>query len=163
MIHFFLLIFVLLLIKLISMKNIFLIFVLLLTGCGLKEHKRGHLISPETSTKVASLRTKSAIIRELGTPDARNMYGNEDIWMYLSYEKEQTAFFAPTDKKYDLILFHFQKGQKKISTINLYDLSQKIALKMNSNKTKVPGAIELSPLEELFKNIGKFTPEMGGG
>ncbi|MHA1541302.1 MAG: hypothetical protein ACTSXL_05670 [Alphaproteobacteria bacterium] len=145
------------------MKCIFLIFVLLISGCGLKEHKRGHLISPEASAKVASLRTKSAIVKELGTPDARNMYGDEDIWMYLSYEKEQTAFFSPTDKKYDLILFHFQKGQQKISAINRYDLSQKITLKMDKNKTKVPGAIELSPLEELFKNIGKFTPEMGGG
>ncbi len=163
MIHFFLLIFVFLATKLINMKILFLVFILLITGCGLKEHKRGHLISPEASAKVSSLRTKSAIIEELGTPDARNMYGTKDIWMYLSYEKEQTAFFSPTDTKYDLILFHFQKGQQKVLSINRYDLSQKLVLKMNKDKTKVPGAIKLSPLQELFKNIGKFTPEMSGG
>ncbi|MBN1783936.1 MAG: hypothetical protein JW812_03140 [Alphaproteobacteria bacterium] len=135
----------------------------LITGCGLKEHKRGHLISPEISQEVPKLRSKSAIVKTLGTPDAENLYGPEDIWMYLSYEKEQTAFFKPKDVKYDLILFHFKKGQNRIKEIKRYDLSQKIALKPDSDKTPIPGAIELSPLEELFKNIGRFTPGMNGG
>ncbi len=135
----------------------------LISGCGLKEHKRGHLITPQASAQVGSLRDKATIVEVLGTPDAKNMYGNEDVWMYLSYEKEQTAFFKPVDKKYDLILFHFQKGQMKVKEIRRYDLSQKIAFKPDADKTPVPGAIELSPLQELFNNIGKFTPSMDGG
>lgn len=141
---------------------IFIAVLFLITGCGLKEYKRGHLISPETSEKVSSLRTKRQIIDVLGTPDAKNLYGPEDIWMYLSYEKKQTAFFTPSDVKYDLILFHFKKGQQRIKETKRYDLSQKIALEPDSDKTPVPGAIELSPMEELFKNIGRFTPSTNG-
>ena len=146
------------------MKNLFFIFLvgLTLSACGTKVYKRGHLISPRISETVSSLRSKADIFKALGTPGAINIYGSDDIWMYLSYEKKQTAFFSPTDTKYDLVLFLFQKGSTKVKEIKRFDLSQKTDLDQDSHVTPIPGAIELSPLAELFNNVGKFNPVSNG-
>ncbi|MBN2675865.1 MAG: hypothetical protein JXR30_01280 [Alphaproteobacteria bacterium] len=144
-------------------KKIFIFgFIVLLTGCGTKVYKRGHLISPRASEEVGSVRTKADVFNILGTPGAISLYGKDDVWMYLSYEKEQTAFFTPNDTKYDLIIFRFAKGSNKVSEIKRYDLSQKVGFNPDSSETPVPGAIELSPLEELFNNVGKFNPVANG-
>ena len=92
---------------------------------------------------------------KIGAPQAKTMYGDE-VWIYYGADEN---FRGPlphtfTDKT---VLLAWVKGNsvKKIQLLHDDDLTD---VKIASGETQIPAAIELSAIQELFNNIGRFSP-----
>ncbi len=131
---------------------------LMLSACGTKVYHRGQIFTEDQKAQLPKLKTKNQVIGTLGTPGAMN--ADRTKWMYLGTEQSQTAFFKPENDTYDFIVFNF-KGDKVVD-MNFYGEARKNDIAFSKKITPVPGEIQLNAFQELFMNIGRYSP-LGSG
>ena len=137
------------------MKKIFLIFVLALSACAFQTKHRGYVFPADLESKVANIKTTSQLQDEIGDPQARTVYGDE-VWIYYSADENLRGPFPETyDNK--TVLLAWVKNGRVIRTQILHDKDLK-DVNVARGETEIPAAIELNALEELFNNIGRFSP-----
>jgi outer membrane protein assembly factor BamE (lipoprotein component of BamABCDE complex) len=137
------------------MKKIFLIFVLVLAACAFQTKHRGYVFPADLESKVANIKTTSQLQDEIGDPQARTVYGDE-VWIYYSADENLRGPFPETyDNK--TVLLAWVKNGRVIRTQILHDKDLK-DVNVARGETAIPAAIELNALEELFNNIGRFSP-----
>ena len=137
------------------MKKIVLFLMMVLSACSLQTRHRGYVFPEDLESKVANIKTTSQLQEEIGDPLARTMYGDE-VWIYYSADENLHGPFPVTyDDK--TVLLAWVKGNKVTKTQILHDADLP-DVKMADGETAVPAAIELNALEELFNNIGRFSP-----
>lgn len=137
------------------MKKLFIIFALSLTACALQTKHRGYVFPDDFESKVATIKTTSQLQEELGDPQARTIYGDE-VWIYYSADENMHGPFPITyDNK--TVLLAWVKNGKVTKTQILHDDDLK-DVRIARGETEIPAAIELNALEELFNNIGRFSP-----
>ena len=92
---------------------------------------------------------------QIGAPLAKTVYG-DDVWIYYGLDEN---YRGPLPLKYDnkTVLLAWVRGNQVVKTQILHDDDlEKIA--MDDDETQIPAAIELNALQELFNNIGRFSP-----
>ena len=137
------------------MKKIFIIFAFILAACALQTKHRGYVFPDDLESKVATIKTTHQLQEELGDPQARTIYGDE-VWIYYSADENMHGPFPITyDNK--MVLLAWVKNGRVTKTQILHDEDLQ-DIKMASGETEIPAAIDLNALEELFNNIGRFSP-----
>lgn len=137
------------------MKKILFLLLIILTGCTFQTKHRGYVFPEDLETKVAKIKTTAALQEEIGDPQTRTVYGDE-VWVYYSADENLHGPF-PTTYDNKIVLLAWVRGGKVTKTKVLRDADLK-DVKMADGETKIPAAIDLNAFEELFNNIGRFSP-----
>ena len=137
------------------MKKAFLIFMLGLAACTFQTKHRGYVFPDDLESKVANIKTTAQLQDEIGDPQTRTLYGDE-VWVYYGADENLRGPFPTTyDNKTVLLVWVKNNHVTKTKILHDDDLSD---VKLADGETNIPAAIELNALEELFNNIGRFSP-----
>ena len=128
---------------------------LALTACTFQTKHRGYVFPEDLESRVENIKTTTQLQEEIGDPQTRTIYGDE-VWVYYSADENMHGPFPITyDNK--TVLLVWVKGGKVLKTKILHDDDLK-DVDLADGETEIPAAIELNALEELFNNIGRFSP-----
>lgn len=137
------------------MKKLFLVFAVFLTACTFQVKHRGYVFPPDLETVVADIKTTTQLTREIGSPQVKTIYGDE-VWIYYGADEN---YRGPLPLTYDnkTVLLAWVNGNrvKDIKVLHDDDLPDII---IADGETPIPAAIELNAVQELFNNIGRFSP-----
>ena len=138
------------------MKKIILILCcVILSACTFQTKHRGYVFPSDLETDVATVKTTAQLMDKIGAPQAKTLYGDE-VWIYYGADENYRGPLPHTfTDKTVLLAWVNGNAVKKIRVLHDDDLEY---VKMASGETEIPAAIELNALEELFNNIGRFTP-----
>lgn len=139
-----------------NMKKIVIVFVMIiLTACTFQTKHRGYVFPKTIDEDIATIKTTSQLIDKVGAPQTKTLYGDE-VWIYYGTDENYRGPLKHTftDK---MVLLAWVKGNivKKIQILHDADLPD---VDIASGETQIPAAIELNAFEELFNNIGRFSP-----
>lgn len=137
------------------MKKILVLFLLGLTACTFQTKHRGYVFPDDLESRVATIKTTKQLQEEIGDPQTKTIYGDE-VWVYYGADENMHGPFPVTyDNK--TVLLAWVRGGNVVKTQILHDddLSD---VEIAEGETKIPAAIELNAMEELFNNIGRFSP-----
>lgn len=137
------------------MKKILIILMLAVSACTFQTKHRGYVFPDDLETRVAQIKTTAQLQEEIGDPQTRTIYGDE-VWVYYSADENMRGPFPVTysDKT---VLLAWVKNGRVLKTKVLHDDDLK-DVRMADGETQIPAAIELNALEEMFNNIGRFSP-----
>ena len=138
-----------------KMKKLFIILMLGLTACTFQTRHRGYVFPEDLETKVATIKTTAQLQDEIGDPQARTIHGDE-VWIYYGADENMRGPLPVTYDKKTVLLAWVKKG-RVLKTKVLHDEDLK-DVRLAEGETEIPAAIELNALEEMFNNIGRFSP-----
>lgn len=137
------------------MKKFMLIFVVLLSACTFQTNHRGYVFPPDLDAVVADIKTTKQLTNEIGSPQVKTIYGDE-VWIYYGADEN---YRGPLPLKYDnqTVLLAWVDGARvrEIQVLHDDDLPD---VMISEDETEIPAAIELNAIQELFNNIGRFSP-----
>ena len=136
-------------------KIITLLMILLLAACTFQTKHRGYVFPDDLETRVAGIKTTTQLQENFGDPLARTVYG-DTVWIYYGLDEN---YRGPLPYKYDnkTVLLAWVRGNAVIKTQVLHD-DDLPDIKMDDEETPIPAAVELNAIQELFNNIGRFSP-----
>ena len=137
------------------MKKLLLLFIVLLSACTFQTKHRGYVFPSDLESVVANIKTTDKLIEEIGAPQVKTMYG-DTVWVYYGTDENYRGPLAPTYTD-ETVLLVWVKGKKVVKTAVLHDKDLPDVV-VADGETKIPAAIELNAIEELFNNIGRFSP-----
>ena len=131
-------------------------------SCAPTVDQRGNLPNPDKLAEIhAGSTTKDEVAKILGTPSSVSVFNNDKSWYYISRRTAQTAFFDPDVLDQQVYIVNFDdQGVVKAVDHKLLEDGKEIA--PVARATPAPGR-ELSFLEQLIGNLGKFNGSSGGG
>jgi len=133
-----------------------------LVSCAPAVDQRGNLPDPDKLAAIhAGSTTKDEVAKILGTPSSVSVFNNDKSWYYISRRTSQTAFFDPDVLDQQVYIVNFDdQGVVKAIDHKVMEDGKEIA--PVARATPAPGR-ELSFLEQLIGNLGKFNGSSGGG
>lgn len=137
------------------MKKISILFAILLTACTFQTKHRGYVFPDDLESQVAKIKTTDALIEQIGAPQVKTVHGDE-VWIYFGADENYRGPLAPTFTD-ETVLLAWVDGARVVKTQVLHD-EDLPDVKIADGETQIPAAVELSALEELFNNIGRFSP-----
>ncbi|MBQ2845160.1 MAG: hypothetical protein ACLRFN_00715 [Alphaproteobacteria bacterium] len=133
------------------------VFVLMsvLMGCTFQTKHRGFVFPINVETKIQNIKTTDALVEKIGMPQVKTIYGDE-VWIYFGADENYRGPLAQTYTN-ETVLLVWVKGGRVLDAKVLHDADLP-DVKVADGETKIPAAIELNAIEELFNNIGRFSP-----
>lgn len=138
------------------MKKIILILCcVIMAACTFQTKHRGYVFPDDLEEKIATVRTTAQLEDLVGSPQVKTVHGDE-VWIYFG---EDEKYHGPFPLTYDnkTVLLAWVKGKSVTQTKILHD-DDLPDVDIDSDETEIPAAIELNALQELFNNIGRFSP-----
>ncbi len=137
------------------MKKIILILAVALAACTFQTKHRGYVFPKDLDVQVAKIKTTNQLEDLIGSPQVKTIYGDE-VWIYFG---EDENYHGPFPLSYDekTVLLAWVKGGRVTKTQILHD-DDLPDVCIDSDETEIPAAIELNAIQELFNNIGRFSP-----
>lgn len=137
------------------MKKILIILTIALTACTFQTKHRGYVFPPDVESEVADIKTTAQLTQEIGSPQVKTIYGDE-VWIYYGADEN---YRGPLPLKYDnkTVLLAWVNG-KNVTNIKVLHDEDLPDVMISEDETPIPAAIELNALQELFNNIGRFSP-----
>ena len=137
------------------MKKIFLILMVLVAGCTFQTKHRGYVFPNDLESVVAGIKTTDKLLTEIGAPQVKTVYGDE-VWIYYGADEN---YRGPLKMTYtdETVLLAWVKGKRVVKTAVLHDADLPDII-IADGETEIPAAIQLNAIEELFNNIGRFSP-----
>jgi len=137
------------------MKKIFVLLLICLVATACQTKHRGYVFPTNIEQEITKVHTTAQLKKVVGDPQAKTMYGDE-VWIYYGSDENMRG---PFPVKYDnkTVVLAWVKGNNVVKTKVLHDEDLE-KVKMASGETEIPAAIELYAIEELFNNIGRFSP-----
>lgn len=131
------------------------ILLIAVSACTFQTKHRGYVFPTTLESDVASIKTVAQLEDKIGNPQVKTVYGDE-VWIYYGADENYRGPFPVT---YDnrTVLLAWVNGNRVIRTQILHDADLPI-VRPAPGETQIPAAIELNALEELFNNIGRFSP-----
>ncbi len=121
---------------------------------------RGNLPMPENLAQIQPGKTTRDEVQVLlGTPSTTAAFG-EESWQYISARTETTAFFKPEVKERKVVSISFDRSGV-VKEVVERGLEDGIQVQAVQRETPTAGK-ELSILEQLVGNIGKFSKDAKG-
>ena len=126
---------------------------MMLTACTFQV--RGYVFPPDLDAVVADIKTTAQLTREIGSPQVKTIYGDE-VWIYYGADEN---YRGPLPLTYDnkTVLLAWVNGNKVTDIKVLYDADLPDVM-ISEDETPIPAAIELNAIQELFNNVGRFSP-----
>ena len=137
------------------MKKVVLFLVILLSGCTFQTKHRGYVFPNDLESVVAGIKTTDKLLTEIGAPQVKTIYGDE-VWIYFGADEN---YRGPLKMTYtdETVLLVWVQGKRVIKTAVLHDADLPDVV-VADGETEIPAAIELNAIQELFNNIGRFSP-----
>ncbi len=138
------------------MKKIILILCCVaMAGCTFQTKHRGYVFPNDLDEKIATIKTTAQLEDLIGSPQVKTVHG-ETVWIYFG---EDENYHGPFPLTYDnkTVLLAWVNGNRVVRMRVLHD-DELPDIDMDSDETEIPAAIELNAMEELFNNIGRFSP-----
>lgn len=128
-----------------------------LAGCAPQVDTRGNLPDPDTVLEVQpGVHDRDQVASILGTPSTVATF-EDDTWYYISRRTEKIAFFEPEVVDQQVLVVKFgQDGL--VADMALYGLEDGQIIEPVERTTPTSGR-ELTILQQLFGNIGRFNTE----
>ena len=146
----------------ISVRHLLVLFtsVSALASCAPSVEQRGNLPASEKLSEIhAGSTTKDEVVKILGTPSSVSVFNNDKSWYYISRRTAQTAFFEPAVLDQQVYIVRFD-DQGVVKTVDHKALEDREEISPVARATPAPGR-ELSFLEQLIGNLGKFNSSSG--
>lgn len=124
-------------------------------GCTFQTKHRGYVFPNDLENQLANIKTTDQLQDLIGAPQVKTING-ETVWVYFG---EDENYHGPFPLTYDnkTVLLAWINGKRVVKTRVLHD-SDLPDVKIDSDETEIPAAIELNAIQELFNNIGRFSP-----
>lgn len=137
------------------MKKLALICLITLAACTFQTKHRGYVFPDDLETVVADIRTTDQLQDKIGAPQVKTIYG-DTVWIYYGVDEN---YRGPLPQRYEnkTVLLAWVNGNRVTQTQVLHDADLPDVM-IADGETEIPAAIELNALQELFNNIGRFTP-----
>ena len=138
------------------MKRIILILCCVaMAGCTFQTKHRGYVFPDDLESRVANIKTTAHLEQEIGSPQVKTVHG-DTVWVYYGADEN---YHGPLPLTYDnkTVLLAWVRGGAVTKTQILRD-NELPDIRIDSDETDIPAAIELNALQELFNNIGRFSP-----
>lgn len=136
-------------------KIILILFCIFVGACTFQTKHRGYVFPDDLEVKIATVKTTNQLQDLIGSPQAKTIHGDE-VWIYFG---EDENYHGPFPLTYDnkTVLLAWVRGGRvtKIQILHDKDLPN---IEIDSDETEIPAAIELNAIEELFNNVGRFSP-----
>ncbi|MBS0562186.1 MAG: outer membrane protein assembly factor BamE [Proteobacteria bacterium] len=141
----------------------------LLAGCSFFEAQpinRGNKVDPDSlSELVPGTSTRADVQALLGTPTAKATF-DDNRWLYISQVTRQRIARVPGVLSQNVVILTFNQ-QGVLQNIEKLDKGDSLPTTISSRTTPSPGT-EASFMQQLFGNIGRFSPggpqsTVGGG
>ena len=127
----------------------------MLSACTFQTKHRGYVFPSTIEQDVTEIKTTDHLLDKIGAPQTKTLYGDE-VWIYYGTDENYRGPLPHTfTDKTVLLAWVNGKSVKKIELLHDDDLEN---VKIASGETEIPAAIELNALQELFNNVGRFTP-----
>ena len=139
----------------VNMKKILLIFAVILSACTFQTKHRGYVFPENLENKLANVKTTTALVDAIGAPQVKTVYG-DDVWVYYGADENYRGPLAPTFTN-ETVLLVWVRGNRVLKTQILHDVDLP-DIEIADGETPIPAAVELNAIEELFNNIGRFSP-----
>jgi outer membrane protein assembly factor BamE (lipoprotein component of BamABCDE complex) len=134
---------------------------LAIAGCAPAIEQRGDL---PTADEIAQIHpgktTKDQVVKILGSPSSVGVFDG-NAWYYISKRTSQSAFFLPKTTDQQVYIVDFTKDGV-VSAVNHKGLKDAENITPAPGATPAPGR-ELSFLEQIIGNLGRFSGGGGGG
>jgi outer membrane protein assembly factor BamE (lipoprotein component of BamABCDE complex) len=130
-------------------------------ACSTTVEQRGNLPAPREIAQIhPGQTTKDQVQKILGTPSSASVF-NDDNWYYISSRTKQFSFFSPQvlDQQVYIVGFNKDGIVRDVDHKTLRDGKEIVPV---ARATPAPGR-ELSFVEQLVGNLGKFNSTGGGG
>ena len=126
-----------------------------MASCTFQTKHRGYVFPDDLENKISTIYTTRQLVEEIGDPQTKTVLGDE-VWIYYGADENM---HGPFPKTYDnkTVLLAWVKNGKITKTKVLHD-NDLINVKIADGETEIPAAVDLNALEELFNNIGRFSP-----
>ncbi len=137
------------------MKKIVFICLFVLSACTFQTKHRGYVFPMDLDDVAAAVKTTADLDEKIGAPQVKTIYGDE-VWIYYGADEN---YRGPLPKTYSnkTVLLAWVKNNRVLRTQVLRDKDLPNVM-IADGETQIPAAIELNAIEELFNNIGRFSP-----
>lgn len=138
------------------MKKIILILCCFISAaCTFQTKHRGYVFPNDLEEKIALVKTTRQLEDMIGSPQVKTVYG-ENVWIYFG---EDENYHGPLPLTYNnkTVLLAWVNGNRVVRTRILHDQDLP-DIDIDSDETEIPATIELNAMQELFNNIGRFSP-----
>lgn len=133
----------------------------LVSACSPLVAVRGNLVEDKRLERVVvGVSNRESVLSSLGTPTVKPAF-DDKTWLYIGEVTEQLAFFDPDIVDRRVLAIRFDE-EDRVSAIADYDEKQGKIVRFVSRETPTSGR-ELSVLEQIFGNIGRFSGGEGEG
>lgn len=136
-------------------KLILILCCVFVAACTFQTKHRGYVFPNDLEEKIALVKTTRQLEDMIGSPQVKTVYG-ENVWIYFG---EDENYHGPLPLTYDnkTVLLAWVNGNRVVRTRILHDQDLP-DIDIDSDETEIPAAIELNAMQELFNNIGRFSP-----
>lgn len=138
------------------MKKIILISLIFLSACTFQTEHRGYIFPSDLETQVAGIKTTAELEDKIGSPQVKTVYGS-DVWVYYGTDENYRGPMPLTYNNKTVLLAWTDGAGRVTQTKILHDVDLPNVL-VDESETPIPAAIELNAIQELFNNIGRFSP-----
>ncbi len=137
------------------MKKFVIFLSVALAACTFQTKHRGYVFPADLENVVADIKTTTQLQNEIGAPQVKTIYGDE-VWIYYGADEN---YRGPLPLKYDnqTVLLAWVDGTRVREIRVLHDADLPDVM-ISEDETEIPAAIELNAIQELFNNIGRFSP-----
>lgn len=129
--------------------------IMALTACTFQTKHRGYVFPENLETVVADIKTTDQLQEKIGAPQVKTIHGNT-VWVYFGADENYRGPLAPTYTD-ETVLLAWVNGKRVVKTAVLRDADLPDVV-IAEGETEIPAAIELNAIQELFNNIGRFSP-----
>lgn len=136
-------------------KRLLLAIIMALTACTFQTKHRGYVFPENLETVVADIKTTDQLQEKIGAPQVKTIHG-DTVWVYFGADENYRGPLAPTYTD-ETVLLAWVNGKRVVKTAVLRDADLPDVV-IAEGETEIPAAIELNAIQELFNNIGRFSP-----
>ena len=126
------------------------------SGCAADIDQRGYIFDPQEIESIqVGTTSRQDIAALLGSPSTLAVTGN-DAWYYVGSNVERYAFYNPEILDRQVVVIRFTEDDI-VAGVDHYSLEDGIEVEFVQAETPSRGR-NISIFEEIFGNIGRFTP-----
>ena len=130
-----------------------------LSACTGRVDTRGNLADPEVVSQITPGESTRGTVEDLlGSPTTVATF-NDQTWYYIGRKTEKFAFFKPEVLEQQVVAVHFDPNGV-VDDVKLYGPDDAREVELVDRTTPTAGQ-ELSVLQQLFSNLGRFNSDEG--
>ena len=132
---------------------------LALAACTGRVDTRGNLADPEVISQITPGESTRGTVEDLlGSPTTVATF-NDSTWYYIGRKTERFAFFEPEVLEQQVVAIHFDQAGT-VTDVKIYGPDDAREVELVERTTPTAGR-ELTVLQQLFGNLGRFNTEEG--